>query len=210
MIGSSLTRSLPTRPPELGDLVEVRSRRWLVEEVVEPGFPGQSPIVRLACADDSNQGQTLDVFWDYEPDRRILEEEMWRDLAVKDSIRRVLLGLSAYPPLELRHRHRSAALPVAVPRRHPDRRLPARAAAQGAAAAARQPVHRRRRGPGQDHRGRPDCPRAAAAQEGRDIVVAGRRRCSQWQDELENRFGLTFVILDKDYIAGCVASAATA
>ncbi len=66
-----------------GELVEVRSRRWLVEEVVEPGLPGQSPIVRLACADDDNQGQTLDVFWDYEPDRRILEEEMWRDLAAK-------------------------------------------------------------------------------------------------------------------------------
>ncbi len=40
-------------------------------------------MVHLACADDDNQGQSLDVFWDYELDRRILEEEGWRDLAAK-------------------------------------------------------------------------------------------------------------------------------
>jgi len=45
--------------------------------------PGQSALVRLACADDDAQGQTLDVFWDYELDRRILEEEGWRDLAAR-------------------------------------------------------------------------------------------------------------------------------
>jgi len=73
---------LPTRPPKVGELVEVRSRRWLVEEVVE-SVPGQSPVVRLACADDDAQGQSLDVFWDYELDRGILEEEGWQDLATK-------------------------------------------------------------------------------------------------------------------------------
>ena len=61
----------------------MRSRRWLVEEVVAPELPGQSPLVRLACADDDAQGQSLDVFWDYEIDRRILEEEGWQDLAAK-------------------------------------------------------------------------------------------------------------------------------
>jgi superfamily II DNA or RNA helicase len=63
--------------------VQVRSRRWLVEEVIEPGKHGQSVLVRLACADDDNQGQTAEVFWDYEPDRRILEEEGWGDLAAR-------------------------------------------------------------------------------------------------------------------------------
>ncbi|MDP7386770.1 MAG: hypothetical protein QF593_12150, partial [Nitrospinota bacterium] len=71
------------QPPGAGELVQVRSRRWLVEEVVEPGVAGQSPVVRLACADDDAQGQTLDVYWDYEIDRRILEEEGWKDLAAK-------------------------------------------------------------------------------------------------------------------------------
>ena len=75
--------SLPEHPPTPGDLVQVRLRRWLVEEVVDPAVPGQTALVRLACADDDAQGQTLDVFWDYEIDRRILEEEGWRDLATK-------------------------------------------------------------------------------------------------------------------------------
>ena len=64
-------------------MVQVRSRRWLVEEVVPPTSPGHSSLVRLACADDDAQGQSLDVFWDYETDRRILEEEGWQDLAAK-------------------------------------------------------------------------------------------------------------------------------
>ena len=76
-------RALPEHGPEQGELVQVRSRRWLVEEIVPARVPGQSPLVRLACADDDNQGQSLDVFWDYELDRQIVEEERWRDLAAK-------------------------------------------------------------------------------------------------------------------------------
>jgi len=63
--------------------VQVRSRRWLVEEVAEPPVPGHSAVVRLACADDDAQGQVLDVFWNYEPDRLILQEEAWGDLAAR-------------------------------------------------------------------------------------------------------------------------------
>jgi SNF2 family DNA or RNA helicase len=82
-MASTSTQFLPERPPSTGELVQVRSRRWLVEEVVPPDKPGQSPLVRLACADDDAQGQTLDVFWDYEIDRFILKEEGWQDLAAK-------------------------------------------------------------------------------------------------------------------------------
>ena len=71
--------ALPERAPEQGELVQVRSRRWLVEEVRQP--EGSCPIVRLACADDDAQGEELEVLWDYEVDRRILEEEGWKDLA---------------------------------------------------------------------------------------------------------------------------------
>ena len=74
---------LPQRAPAAGELVQVRSRRWLVEDVIEPQAPGESSIVRLACADDDAQGQSLDVFWDYELDRQILEDEGWADLAAK-------------------------------------------------------------------------------------------------------------------------------
>lgn len=65
----------------MGELVQVRSRRRLVEEVKEPSRRADSPVVRLACA--AAQGQELEAFWNYEIDRRILKEEGWRDLASK-------------------------------------------------------------------------------------------------------------------------------
>ena len=80
---AALPQKLPERAPTAGELVQVRSRRWLVEEVIEPPTPGESSIVRLACADDDAQGQSLAVFWDYELDRQILEDEGWADLAAR-------------------------------------------------------------------------------------------------------------------------------
>jgi superfamily II DNA or RNA helicase len=70
---------LPERLPALGELVHVRSRRWLVEAV--PEADSDPRVVTLACADDDAQGEVIEVFWDYELDRRILEEERWSDLA---------------------------------------------------------------------------------------------------------------------------------
>ncbi|MFL5872325.1 MAG: DISARM system SNF2-like helicase DrmD [Solirubrobacterales bacterium] len=70
---------LPELPPVHGELVQVRSRRWLVEDV-RPLGDGKS-VVDLACADDDAQGEELSVLWDYEIDRRILREEGWADLA---------------------------------------------------------------------------------------------------------------------------------
>ena len=45
------SRTLPDREPAPGELVQVRSRRWLVEEVIPPPEPRQSAVVRLACAE---------------------------------------------------------------------------------------------------------------------------------------------------------------
>ncbi len=74
---------LPAGPPAVGELVQVRSRRWIVEEVARSDNPADSPLVRLACVDDDNQGQSLDVFWEYEPDRLILKDAGWDGLAAK-------------------------------------------------------------------------------------------------------------------------------
>ena len=73
---------LPERPPRVGELVEVRSRRWLVEGV-EDAAPPTSPRVSLACADDDAQGQILEVYWDFEIDRRILEQEAWSTIGAR-------------------------------------------------------------------------------------------------------------------------------
>ena len=72
----------PTRFPRVGEMVEVRSRRWLVE-AVEDTDPEASPRVSLACADDDAQGQTLEVYWDFEIDRRILEQEAWSTIGTR-------------------------------------------------------------------------------------------------------------------------------
>ena len=78
----NVSASEATVLPEPGQLVHVRSRRWLVENV-EPRGTGESPRIRLACADDDAQGQMLDVYWDYEIDRKILDEEGWANLATQ-------------------------------------------------------------------------------------------------------------------------------
>jgi hypothetical protein len=54
--------ALPERLPAVGELVQIRSRRWLVEEVQAEG--AGSPIVSLACADDDAQGEVIEVFWE--------------------------------------------------------------------------------------------------------------------------------------------------
>ena len=60
----------------------MRSRRWLVE-AVEDIAPPAYPRVGLACADDDAQGQTLEVYWDFEIDRRILEQEAWSSIGAR-------------------------------------------------------------------------------------------------------------------------------
>jgi superfamily II DNA or RNA helicase len=74
---------LPERSPSVGELVHLRSRTWLVDEVIPSPVSGQTCRVRLSCADDDAQGQPLEVFWDYELDRQIVEDERWSDLASK-------------------------------------------------------------------------------------------------------------------------------
>jgi hypothetical protein len=77
------TQAVSIRQPRVGELVLVRSRRWLVDEVIEAKSPGQTCITRLSCADDDAQGQSLEVLWDYKLDRLILEEEGWAVIAAK-------------------------------------------------------------------------------------------------------------------------------
>ena len=69
-------------------------------------------------------------------------------------------------PLGCGHLRRRQRLPVALPQRRQRRGLPARTTAARAAGAPDQPATGRRRGTGQDHRGRSGHPGAAAAAPG--------------------------------------------
>jgi superfamily II DNA or RNA helicase len=55
--------------PKIGDLVAVRGQRWVVSDV-EPG--DRSTMLNLQSVEDGRYGQTLDVIWEVEPGRQVL------------------------------------------------------------------------------------------------------------------------------------------
>ena len=194
---------LPSRSPKVGELVQVRSRRWLVEDVVLPSNSDESPQVSLACAEDDSQGESLTVLWEYELDRRILEGEGWADLASQgfDSPRRFAAFFhtlrwnctTATDP-ELFQAPFRAGIRIDAYQMEPLRkalRLPrvnlfiADDTGLGktieAALIARELLLRRKV---------------------KHIVVATPPSVlEQWKGELEDRFGLVFEILDRNYVS---------
>lgn len=62
--------------PEAGDVVQVRHRQYLVEEVIPPGGPGEARRAVLSGLDDDNQGRRLEVLWEIELGARILQPEL--------------------------------------------------------------------------------------------------------------------------------------
>ena len=61
--------------PEAGDVVRVRHRVYLVEEVVASPLPGEATRVLLAGLDDDNQGRRLEVLWEIELGARLLHDQ---------------------------------------------------------------------------------------------------------------------------------------
>jgi hypothetical protein len=61
--------------PSPGDIVQVRHRQYLVEEVVPPPEARQATLVKLVCLDDDNQGRQLDVLWELKLGAKVLQPE---------------------------------------------------------------------------------------------------------------------------------------
>lgn len=61
-------------PPREGDIVRLRTRSYLVEQVTS-GPSGHR--VRVACLDDDAQGELLDVIWEVELDAEVLQGQGW-------------------------------------------------------------------------------------------------------------------------------------
>jgi hypothetical protein len=70
------TSSARRARPEAGDIVQVRHRQYLVEQVVPPGEPDEASRLVLAGLDDDNQGRRLEVLWEIELGARILQPEL--------------------------------------------------------------------------------------------------------------------------------------
>lgn len=70
-------------PPKPGQIVRIRQRQYLVDEVVEPPVPGDATLVKASCVDDDAQGQPLEALWEIEVDPEILTAESWQDLGAR-------------------------------------------------------------------------------------------------------------------------------
>lgn len=72
-----------TSPPESGQLVNVRSRRWVVNEVqasqlsprsLEPTASNPQHLVSLLSVGDDSLGEELQVVWEIEPGAKLIEK----------------------------------------------------------------------------------------------------------------------------------------
>jgi SNF2 family DNA or RNA helicase len=66
---------------QAGQIVRVRSRQYLIEEVTEPVSQGGDTQVRLSCLEDDAQGQQLEVFWEREVDAQLVGASSWESVA---------------------------------------------------------------------------------------------------------------------------------
>src|SRR5260370_25890931 len=69
--------------PRPGKVARVRTRQYLIEEVIPPPNRGDQTLVRLSCLDDDAQGQRLEVLWEKEVDAEVLGETSWERVAAK-------------------------------------------------------------------------------------------------------------------------------
>jgi hypothetical protein len=69
------------KPPKQGEIVRVRSRRYLVEAVEPAPRPEDQTLVRLSCLEDDAEGEELEVLWEKEVDAQRVSEADWSRLA---------------------------------------------------------------------------------------------------------------------------------
>jgi hypothetical protein len=78
-----MSRPAPSPPPELGQLVNVRSGRWVVQDVragtlpppaLKPGFSGPQHLLTLSSVEDDALGEELRVIWEIEPGAKVPNE----------------------------------------------------------------------------------------------------------------------------------------
>ena len=189
--------------PQTGDIVRVRSRQYLVEGVNLPPNPGDSSLVRLSCLDDDAQGDELEVLWEREIDARLLRETDWARIASR--------GFDA-PRLFSAYLHTLRWNCVTAT----DAKLfqaPYRAGIE-VKAYQLEPLRLALGMPRVNLFIADDVGLGKTIEAGlilRELLMRQKvRRCvvcvppsvvRQWRDEMEERFGLTFVIYDRDFVS---------
>ena len=71
-----MTVASPGSPPEQGQLISVRSRHWIVTEVIPSTLPperlqasleAQQHLLSLSSAEDDGRREEVNVIWELEP-----------------------------------------------------------------------------------------------------------------------------------------------
>ncbi|MDA1276710.1 MAG: DISARM system SNF2-like helicase DrmD [Verrucomicrobia bacterium] len=190
---------MTTGIPKEGEIVRVRTRHWVVQQVVPSSY---GDTVHLACADDDAQGEELEVVWQVELDASIISDENWKSIGQKgfDPPRHFAAYLNTLrwncvtatdprlfqspfragikvEPYQLDPLQKALQLPRVNMFIADDVGL---GKTIEAGLIASELLMRRRV---------------------QDIVVACPPSMQfQWKDELDNRFGLTFEIFDREYV----------
>lgn len=191
-----------TSLPQPGQVVRLRTRTYLVESVEENAGLPFGALVRLACLDDDAQGQTLEVVWELELDAEILDSQAWQSIGQRgfDPSRQ----FGAYL-----HTLRWNCVTATDPKLF---QAPFRAGIR-IDAYQLEPLRKALLLPRVNLFIADDVGLGKTIEAGliaselllrrrvHDVVVAcPPSMVPQWKDELETRFGLTFEVLDREYI----------
>lgn len=68
---------------EAGQIVRVRSRQYLVEEVTAKPSEREDTLVRLSCLEDDALGESLEILWEREIDAQLIGSTSWEAIASK-------------------------------------------------------------------------------------------------------------------------------
>lgn len=186
-----------------GQIVYVRSRQFLVEEVIPAPVATGDTLVRLACLEDDAQGEALEVFWEREIDARLMETSSWEAVAYKgfDNPR----FFSAYL-----HALRWNCVTSTEPKLF---QAPYRAGIE-VKAYQLEPLRKALRMPRVNLFIADDVGLGKTIEAGlilREMLMRQRIKrvviscppsvVRQWQEEMESRFGLTFTVFDREFVA---------
>lgn len=80
---TTTTEATATEDLTPGQLVRVRSRQYLIEEVIPAQDDKGDTLVRLACVEDDAQGEPLAVFWEREIDAKLIGAATWDTVVSK-------------------------------------------------------------------------------------------------------------------------------
>src|ERR1700688_4986993 len=194
--------SVTSAIPEVGQIVRVRQRLYLVEGLVARPRPQDSTLVELSCIEDDAQGQALQVLWNAEVDARQLTGEEWAAIS-KQGFDPPSYFAAYYNCLRWNCVSSTDASLLQAPFR----------AGIRLDAYQLEPLRKALRLPRVNLFIADDVGLGKTIEAGliarelllrkkvREIVVAcPPSMLLQWRDELDARFGLRFEILDKDYV----------